>query len=73
MWAGMWPSQEITLDMNRTLWKDVRYGALNLICQYSYLTRSPWYVASGAPADAGANMVFLDLRYTLPGLAPAIR
>jgi hypothetical protein len=40
--------------------------------QYSYLTRSPWSVASGQPAKANNNMVFLNLRYTLPGSAPRI-
>ena len=62
--------QEGTLGFNQTLWKDARYGALNLMGQYSYLTRSPWSVASGAPRDALLNMVFLNLRYTLPGGAP---
>jgi len=28
--------------------------------------RTPWYVAAGAPSNANANMVFLDLRYVLP-------
>lgn len=62
--------QEGTLGFNQTLWKDARYGALNLMGQYSYLTRSPWSVAAGAPRDALLNMVFLNLRYTLPGGAP---
>jgi hypothetical protein len=62
--------QEYTLGFNQTMWKDTRYGALNLMGQYSYLTRSPWSVAAGAPRDALTNMVFLNLRYTLPGGAP---
>jgi hypothetical protein len=62
--------QEGTLGFNQTMWKDARYGALNLMGQYSYLTRSPWSVASGLPRDALLNMVFLNLRYTLPGGAP---
>jgi hypothetical protein len=65
--------QEITFGFNQTLWKDPRYGALNFIGQYSYLVRNPWYVPNnGSPEDAHLNMVFLDLRYTLPGSAPTI-
>ncbi len=62
--------QEGTLGFNQTIWKDARYGALNLMGQYSYLTRDPWAVAIGAPRQALTNMVFLNLRYTLPGSAP---
>ena len=61
---------EGTLGFNQTMWKDARYGALNLMGQYSYLTRDPWAVAAGAPRQALTNMVFLNLRYTLPGSAP---
>jgi hypothetical protein len=73
--AGAPPSQnrtiqEGTLGFNQTMWKDARYGALNLMGQYSYLTRNPWSVATGSPRNALLNMVFLNLRYTLPGGAP---
>jgi hypothetical protein len=61
---------EGTFGFNQTLWKDARYGALNLMGQYSYLNRDPWAVALGAPRQALTNMVFLNLRYTLPGGAP---
>jgi len=64
--------QEPTVGFNTAIWKNPRYGAINLIGQYSYLTRNPWYVAPGQPANASLNMVFLDLRYTLPGSAPTI-
>ena len=64
--------QEPTFGFNQTVWKNPRYGALSLIGQYSYLTRNPWYVATGQPINASLNMVFLDLRYTLPGAAPTI-
>jgi hypothetical protein len=65
--------QEITLGFNRTLWKDARYGALNLMGQYLYLFREPWYVATTAPKAAHDNTIFMNLRYTLPGGAPAIK
>ncbi len=64
--------QEATFGINQTFWKNPRYGALSLIGQYSYLVRNPWAVAAGQPASAKTNMVFLDLRYTLPGSAPKI-
>jgi hypothetical protein len=41
--------------------------------QYSYLTRDPWYVAIGAPKQAHQNQIYFNLRYTLPGSAPAIK
>ena len=63
--------QEATGGFNQTLWKDAKYGALNFMGQYSYLTRNPWSVAAGNPTQAKLNIVFLDLRYTLPGTAPA--
>jgi uncharacterized coiled-coil protein SlyX len=64
--------QEPTFGINQTLWKDAKYGALIFMGQYSYLTRSPWYVASGAPPNANVNMLFFNLRYTLPGSAPTL-
>ena len=64
--------QEATFGINQTLWKHAKYGALIFMGQYSYLTRSPWYVASGAPANASINMLFFNLRYSLPGSAPTL-
>jgi hypothetical protein len=65
--------QEATLGFTQTLWKDAKYGALSFMVQCSYLVRNPWSVAAGQPRNAGTNMVFLDLRYTLPGSAPALK
>ncbi|HXM43623.1 MAG TPA: hypothetical protein VN924_20465 [Bryobacteraceae bacterium] len=62
--------QEGTFGFNQTFWKNPNYGALSFIFQYSYLFRNPWYVAAGAPRDAHNSLLFLDLRYTLPGQAP---
>ena len=62
--------QEETLGFNQTMWRDAKYGALNLMGQYSYLNRNPW--ATVNPSDAHINMVFLQLRYTLPGSAPTL-
>jgi hypothetical protein len=64
--------QEPTFGFNLTIWKDVKWGAVNFMGQYSYLTRDPWYVAAGQPKNAIDNMVFFNLRYTLPGTAPTL-
>jgi hypothetical protein len=57
---------EATLANTYTFWKNPSYGALQLIGQVSYLERTPWVVAAGAPSKADLTMVFLDLRYVLP-------
>jgi hypothetical protein len=62
--------EEGTFGLNQTFWKNPNYGALSFIFQYSYLFRDPWYAAAGAPRNTHNNLVFLDLRYTLPGQAP---
>ena len=63
--------QEVSFGFNQTLWKDVRYGALNFMGQYEYLTRNPWYVAPNAPKNTHDNTIYFNFRYTLPGTAPA--
>lgn len=62
---------EETAGFNQTLWRDAKYGALNFMGQYSYLSRNPWSFTTGGE-DAHLNMVFLNLRYTLPGSAPTL-
>jgi hypothetical protein len=64
--------QEITFGSNTTLAKSPKWGALNLMFQYSYLQRNPWLVAAGAPTNASLSMGFFNLRYTLPGAAPTL-
>lgn len=64
--------QEGTFGFAQTFWKSPKYGALVLMGQYSYLDRNPWYVASGSPKNAHMDMVFLNLRYALPGSAPTL-
>jgi hypothetical protein len=64
--------QEPTFGFNQTIWKDAKWGAVNFMGQYSYLTRDPWSVATGQPKNAIDNMVFFNLRYTLPGSAPTL-
>jgi hypothetical protein len=64
--------QEITFGSNTTLMRDPKWGAINLMFQYSYLQRNPWAFASGQPTNAHADMGFFNLRYTLPGSAPTL-
>jgi hypothetical protein len=65
--------QEITFGFNQTLWKDPKYGALNLMGQYEYLMRLPWYIAVNAPKGTHDNTIYFNVRYTLPGGAPAVK
>ncbi len=58
--------QEPTFGYTNTFWKNKNYGALQLITQYSYVTRHPWAVAAGTPVEAHSHMIFADLRYVLP-------
>lgn len=58
--------QEPTIGWIQTFWKNPQYGALQLITQASYLTRSPWFVAAGAPKNAHLGMGWVNLRYVLP-------
>jgi hypothetical protein len=62
--------QEITFGFNQTMWANPRYGAINLIGQYEYLTRAPWYVAPKSPDATHDNTIYFDVRYTLPGSMP---
>jgi hypothetical protein len=52
------------------MWKDPRYGAINLMGQYEWLQRDPWSVVVGAPKAAHDNTVYFNVRYTLPGSIP---
>jgi hypothetical protein len=65
--------QEVTLGFNQTIWKDAKYGAINFMGQYSYLTRNPWYLTTGVAKNTHQNQIYLNLRYTLPGSAPELK
>jgi len=62
--------QEVTFGFNETVWANPRYGAINLIGQYEYLTRNPWYIAAGSPDQTHDSTIYFDVRYTLPGSMP---
>jgi hypothetical protein len=42
------------------------YGAVQVITQFSYIERTPWYVAAGQPKNAHLFESYLDIRYVLP-------
>uniref|UniRef100_Q020C6 Uncharacterized protein n=1 Tax=Solibacter usitatus (strain Ellin6076) TaxID=234267 RepID=Q020C6_SOLUE len=63
--------QEITGGFHRVLWRNPNYGTFQFSGQYSWVMRRPWYVALGQPPSANLNMVYLGLRYILPGMPPA--
>jgi hypothetical protein len=62
--------QEATFGFNHTFWRDPKFGALSFIAVYSYLIRSPWIAPETGPSTASSSVVWVDLRYTLPGTSP---
>lgn len=58
--------QEASLGFIPTIWSSRNYGKLELISQFSYVVRTPWYVASGSPKNAHVFISYIDLRYILP-------
>ena len=58
--------QEGTIDLIHTFWRNPQYGAVQLVTQASYVTRSPWFVAPGAPKNAHLTMGYVSLKYILP-------
>jgi hypothetical protein len=65
--------REYTFGINQTIWKDAKYGAINVMGQYEYLTRNPWYIALGALDHACDSTIYFNVRYTLPGGVPAMK
>jgi hypothetical protein len=57
---------EPTFGMHHYLWRNPSYGDLRIMTQFSYLSRTPWFVASGQPHTAHLAMAYVDLRYDLP-------
>jgi len=61
---------EVTFGFNQTMWASPRYGAINVMGQYEYLSRNPWFVAAGSPKATHDNTIYFNIRYTLPGAMP---
>jgi hypothetical protein len=66
-------TQEGTAGLTQTIWRDGKYGALQLMLQYAYFFRNPWFVAAGAPKNTHQNAAWFNVRYVLPGSAPTIK
>jgi hypothetical protein len=62
--------QEGTAGFQYVLWKNPKWGSIQFYGQYSYVFRTPWYVAPSAPSQAKSNMAFANLRYVFPGEPP---
>jgi len=58
--------EETTAGVNHSFFREPRYGAMQLIVQYSYVTRKPWSVPEGTPSSARAHMFYVSARYVLP-------
>ncbi len=63
--------QQITFGMSHTLWRDPQFGGLQFNTQYSHVLRHPWDMPADQPRSAPMNMLYLNLRYLLPGAPPA--
>ena len=63
--------QEIAGGFQHVFWHNPNYGAFQFNGQYSWLVRHPWYVAPNQPKSANLNMLYLNIRYLLPGEPPA--
>jgi hypothetical protein len=57
---------EPTFGLHYMLWRNPNYGDIRLMTQYSYVSRTPWYVAPGQPNTAHLSMVYVNLRYDIP-------
>jgi hypothetical protein len=58
--------QEVSAGYIRTFWKSAEYGSFLIVGQYSYVTRAPWYAATGSNPDMHTHMIFAGMRFTLP-------
>jgi len=58
--------QEGTFSTVTNLFRKPSYGAIQLITQFSYIVRTPWYVAPGTPKNAHLFENYFDIRYVLP-------
>ena len=57
---------EPTFGIHYYMWRNPQYGDIRLMTQYSYVSRTPWFVAPGAPNTAHLSMIYVNLRYDLP-------
>jgi hypothetical protein len=65
--------QQLTAGFTRAFDLKPAYGVLQLIGQYSWIVRHPWYVAPARPTGADVNLLYLTFRYVLPAASAAAR
>jgi hypothetical protein len=58
--------QEATVGFIPTIWSSPNYGKLQVITQFSYVVRAPWYVPVDSPKNAHAFISYVNLRYIIP-------
>jgi hypothetical protein len=67
-------TQEGTIGLTQTLWRDPKYGAIQTMYQYAYFFRDPWYATAtqAGGRNTHENAIWFNLRYLLPGQAPSV-
>ena len=58
--------QEASVGFIPTIFSSPNFGKLQVVTQFSYVVRAPWYVAPGSPKDAHAFISYVNLRYLIP-------
>ena len=66
-------TQEVTFGATQTLMRDGKWGALQMMYQYAWFMRDPWFVAANAPKNTHENAIWFNMRYVLPGTAPTVK
>jgi hypothetical protein len=65
--------QELTAGFTRAFGIKPGYGTFQVIGQYSWIIRHPWYVAPARSTRADVNMLYLTFRYVLPAASAATK
>ncbi len=57
---------ETSVGFNYAFFKDAKIGSLQLMAQFSSVTRTPFSVPTGTPANASAKLFYVNVRFVLP-------
>ncbi len=57
---------DATVGVTHTFFRDPQAGGMQLMVQYSHVQRTPFPAPAGTPGDASANILYVNVRYTLP-------
>lgn len=60
-------TQEGTFGFIQTLMRDGKWGAVQMMGQYAYFFRDPWYAAVTSPRNTHEDAIWFNIRYVLPG------